>query len=335
MSNFSPSPSSTVQRPDISLALAEHDLDRMRLGMIASEVLPIQEVAEFAANYGKLEAVELAQDHDIKRAAGAGYKRIDYKITQDSYETEEYGAEVVLDQRFMASFQYLAGGNMETFRMIAAQIAQEVLLLNYEKRVAALVQSATVFTANTSSVGTEWSNASSSTPSADVAAVKQLMRAKFGALGNQELVAIMSSKVRDNLRLADDITAKLQNVRIVDQLSISDADIAAALGVGRIIVGDSMRPTHAQGASASAFTDVWDDEFVTIAKLGNPMAEGKVTRPGLGRTFHWRVDGSLPLGLVESYFNDEVRAEVVRIRHQTDEKIEIVNAGHLLDNITA
>ena len=332
MPNFSPTPSGTIQRPDISMALTEHEFGKLAKSMIASEVLPIVEVGEASGNYGLLKAVEMAQDHDIKRAAGGAYKNIDYKITQANYETEEYGPTVTLDKRFMASQAYILGGGEDKFRMIAAQMAQEVLLLSYEKRVAAKVFDATVFSSNTTAVSTEWSTASSATPSTDVKAAIVSMRAKFGSIERSDLVAIMSSKVRDNLRVVTDITDKIINVRETSQSDITDGDIAKALGVSRLIVGSAMRPSHAQGASASAFVDVWDDEYCMIAKLGGPLNS---TSPGLGRTFHWGKDGSIPLGLVETYFSDAVRSEIVRIRHQTDEIIEIVNAGWLLSNITA
>lgn len=336
MSNFSPSPSSTVQRPDISMLLSEHDYARLVNSMIAYDVLPIQEVAEFSGNYGRLKAVEAAQDADrtLKRAAGGTYQSFDFKIDQDNYETEEYGNKVNLDSRFMNSYKYLAGGDMDTFRVIAAGIGQELLMLAQEKRTADAVFNATTFTSNTTAVGTEWSSASTATPTTDVKDAKDEIRQVFGGVDDSEFAVILSSKVRDNLRVCDDVTDKLVNVRPTNQLDITDADIARALGVGRIIVANAMKPTHAQGASAAAFDWVWDDEYAMVAKLSTP-GPGGVVRGGLGRTFHWSEDGSIPMGLVETYFSDDTRCEIVRIRHQTDELIEIVPAGHLLSNITA
>ena len=87
---FAPSLSSTVQRPDISMALMEYELDKAGSGNIGHQVLPIQEVEQFTGNYGKFEAVEMAQDADsLKRAIGGSYKAFDYKITSANFETEE------------------------------------------------------------------------------------------------------------------------------------------------------------------------------------------------------------------------------------------------------
>lgn len=337
MSNFSPSPSGTVQRPDISMALNEHEQGMILPGMIGPQILPIQNVPEFAGNYGKFQAVQLAQDAGagmLKRAAGGTYKGFDYTVTQANYETEEYGIKMVLDQRFMASYKYLAGGDMDKFRMIAAGLAQDMLLLDFERRIASAVFNATTFASNTTGVSVEWSTAATAVPTTDVKNAKESLRAVFGAVPEQDFVAIMSDKVRDNLRVCADIVNKVQYVRPTNQMDISDGDIARALGVGRLIVGGVMKPTHAQGAAASAFEDVWDDEYCMIAKL-SPGGMAGIRRPGLGVTFHWAEDGSVPMGLAESYFDNDVRAEVMRMRHQTDEVIEIVNAGWLLSNITA
>jgi hypothetical protein len=57
--------------------------------------------------------------------------------------------------------------------------------------------------------------------------------------------------------------------------------------------------------------------------------------PCIGRTFHWSEDGSQVGGAVEEYYSDEVRADIIRVRHDTDEVIMYPQAGHLLSNITS
>jgi hypothetical protein len=59
-----------------------------------------------------------------------------------------------------------------------------------------------------------------------------------------------------------------------------------------------------------------------------------VRRPTIARTFHWTGDGSEIDGRVETYRDEPVRSEIVRVRHQTAEKVMHVQAGHLLSNIT-
>jgi hypothetical protein len=56
--------------------------------------------------------------------------------------------------------------------------------------------------------------------------------------------------------------------------------------------------------------------------------------PCLGRTIHWGEDGSQIGGLFESYYSDERRSNIVRCRHDVDEKIIYAEAADLLSNIT-
>jgi hypothetical protein len=56
--------------------------------------------------------------------------------------------------------------------------------------------------------------------------------------------------------------------------------------------------------------------------------------PGVGRTFHWSGDGSSIGGTVETYRDETVRGDVVRVRHQVQEKRLYTEAAFLLGNIT-
>jgi hypothetical protein len=50
--------------------------------------------------------------------------------------------------------------------------------------------------------------------------------------------------------------------------------------------------------------------------------------------FHWSEDGSSPGGTVESYRDEIVRGNIIRVRHDVDEVVLYAQAGHLLSNIT-
>jgi hypothetical protein len=52
--------------------------------------------------------------------------------------------------------------------------------------------------------------------------------------------------------------------------------------------------------------------------------------PCIGRTFHWAGDGSGIDGTIESYRDETVRGDVIRVRHDVDEIVLYKQAGHLL-----
>ena len=49
---------------------------------------------------------------------------------------------------------------------------------------------------------------------------------------------------------------------------------------------------------------------------------------------HHLLDGSSIGGTVESYRDENVRANIIRVRHDVDELVLYPQAGHLLSNIT-
>jgi hypothetical protein len=59
-----------------------------------------------------------------------------------------------------------------------------------------------------------------------------------------------------------------------------------------------------------------------------------IREPCLGRTFHWGEDGSQIGGLMESYREEQKRSDIIRCRHDVDEKVLYTQMGHLLSNIT-
>jgi hypothetical protein len=59
-----------------------------------------------------------------------------------------------------------------------------------------------------------------------------------------------------------------------------------------------------------------------------------MAEPCIGRMFHWSEDGSSPGGTVESYRDEIVRGNIIRVRHDVDEVVLYPQAGHLVSNIT-
>jgi len=53
-----------------------------------------------------------------------------------------------------------------------------------------------------------------------------------------------------------------------------------------------------------------------------------------GRTFHWGGDGSSIDGTFETYYDENIRGEKVRMRMETQEKLVYQEAVELLSNIT-
>ena len=106
--------------------------------------------------------------------------------------------------------------------------------------------------------------------------------------------------------------------------------LSAVFDLPNIIVAGTSKNGAKEGQAASP-TQIWSGEYAMVCKI----ASGPDMRdPCIGRTFHWSQDGSSIGGTVESYRDETVRGDVIRVRHQVAEVVLYPEAGHLLSNVT-
>lgn len=323
-----PSPSSSLAtlRPDLG-SLMEFDLDRQFQGFIAYQVLPILQVALSASTFGRIKTEHLGKLSDVTRGPKGDYNRIDWAFGEDSYATREYGLEGVVSDRNAKLYANYFDAEMVTAKKVLFNI-----LAKAEQRVAAAVFNATTFTGSalTTAVTNEWDDTVNATPITDVLAGSQKVRDNCGRYPN---AAVMNRKVFRNLRECEQIIERIKASGAGDKVKPSDINaqmIAACFDLERVIVADSSYDATNEG-QATSFSSIWSDEYCMLCVINDSP---DVETPCLGRTFHWGEDGSEPGGLVEGYGEDAVRAQVIRVRHDVQEKIIYPECGHLLSNIT-
>ena len=107
--------------------------------------------------------------------------------------------------------------------------------------------------------------------------------------------------------------------------------LAQVFDLDFIIVAGSSKNSAKEGQSATP-AQIWSNEYAMLCKIATG---GDMREPCIGRTFHWADDGSSIGGTVESYRDEKVRGDVIRVRHDVDEIVLYPEAGHLLSNITA
>lgn len=321
----SPTASLATLRPDLAGSMEEFDLAMSRQGFIGLQVAPVLEVAQQAGTFGKIPVEQLLVDAETGRAPGAGYGRGGTKFTPATYATQEHGREEEVDYREAKMY-----ANYIDAEMVATQRARDIILRNHEKRIADLIFNATTWTSFTTGVTTEWSNATNATPRANVKAAKQAVRSQCGLEAN---ALIICQTVFENLLDSAEILDRLKYAGFTDPRPgrINAEAIAQALGIDRVIVANAIRNSAKEGQSAS-LGQVWDDEYAMVCRIAETADHRE---PCLARTFHWGEDGSEIGGTVESYYEEKIRADVIRCRHDTDELVMYVEAGHLLSNITA
>lgn len=320
-----PTPSSSLAtlRPDLGDSLQEFDLIMDRDGYIGNMVLPVIETQTAADKFGRIPIEQLLRNAETKRASSGRYSRGTWTFTDDSFATVEHGFEQPVDDRDERLY-----GNYFDAELISAQIAQHQVLIEYEKRVADLLFNATNFTPTT--VTNEWDDAANATPIDDVEAAAQAIYAASGLWPNS---LIISTTVFRNLRQCTQIIDRISSSGAGDKSTtrlITRAQLAQCFDLQNIFVGGGTKNTANEGQAAS-LSGVWSNEYAMVAKVATSR---NIKEPCVGRTFHWGRDGSLMGAAMETYRDEAARADIVRARMETDEKLLYVESAELLDNIT-
>jgi hypothetical protein len=321
-----PSTSLSTLRPELG-TLMEFDLAQNQRGLIGYQVLPILQVKLAAGNYGRIPSKELGKLNDVRRTKNGGYNRGSMRFTEGSYSTREYGFEMPVDRNNAAMYaQYFDA------EVAASEFALNNLLLKAELRVASRIFSTSIFTGSalTTAVSVPWSNLGGSTPVADVRAASQKVRDNCGQYANAMIInRKVMRQLQDNEEIIDRITSSGAG-NPAKSSDITPAMLAQVFDIQKVLVADSCYDT-ANEDKDTVFGDIWSPSYCMVGIIGSDG--GGIEKICLGRTLHWAADGSKPGGLVESYYEEKVRGDVIRVRHQTQEKIVYKQAGHLLTGL--
>jgi len=259
---------------------------------------------------------------DLKREARGAYNRGDWEFETMTLRCEEYGWEEPVDDVERAMYSdYFSADEM------AMRRATDILLRSQENTIEAAVFNATTFASYTGGVSTEWSTAATCTPKADVKAAIQTVR---GNTGMNPTDIVFSLKVFENVMISAEIKAYLQytNPHLLTGFEAQRQMLSAYFGLNVIVAG----PVYdsAKEGQAASVTDIWDDEYAMVFV----KSTGDLRSPGLGRTFIWSADSPENVN-VESYREEQTRADIIRVRHHYVAKILKPEFGYLMSNITA
>jgi hypothetical protein len=285
------------------------------------------DVMSQAGNFGKIPIEQLLQQRDTKRAPGSGYARGNWTFEPATYATEEHGAEEPVDDRESKMYaDYFQAEQISTMRAFSA------VLRNAEQRVADAVFNTTTWTGAslTTAITHEWDDATNCVPLTDVEAAVQKIYDNSGLWAN---ALVINRKVFRNLRNSAQVIDRIESNGAGNAAKASDITaqmLAAAFDLDYIIVAGTSKNGAKEGQAASP-SQIWSGEYAMICRVST---SADMRDPCIGRTFHWAQDGSSIGGTVESYRDERVRGDVIRVRHDVDELVLYPQAGHLLSNIT-
>jgi len=294
-------------------------------GFIGHMVAPVFESAEQAGTYGLIPLKQLLKEPEIGRNSRGEYNRTNFTFEDTTFATKEHGIEIPVDDRQARIYR-----EFFDFEVVAAGSALDIVMRASEKRIADMIFNATTFTSQKTTITHEWDDFTNAVPIDDVNAAVTTIWNRTGIWAN---ALIINRHVFRNLRQCDQITDKIASSGAgssVEPGKITVAQLASCFDLPKIIVAGSARDSANEGQAAS-ISSVWSGEYAMVARLAET---NNIEEPCLARTIHWGEDGSSIGGSFETYYEDRVRGNVLRVRHETQEKLQYTEMGQLLDNIT-
>lgn len=307
--------------------MLEFDLESDKAGFIATQVFPVIDVGAQAGNFGKIPIEQLLQQRDTRRASGSGYARGKFTFSPATYATEEHGAEEPIDDREAKMYrEYFDAEQVSTARAFSS------VLRNAEQRVADAVFNSTIWTgaALTTAAASVWTGAAS-VPLTDVEAAVNKVYDGSGLWPN---AMIINRKVFRALRNVTQVIERITASGAGSPAKASDVTtqmLAQAFDLDYVIVAGSSRNSAKEGQAATP-VQIWSNTFAMVCRIAT---SSDMREPCIGRTFHWSEDGSAIGGTVETYRDETIRGDVVRVRHETAEVRLYTEAGHLINTVAA
>ncbi len=279
------SPTTAINRFDLSMSYGEFNLLNNRKGFIGLRVLPAIGVAKQSSTFAKVtvESV-LGPIEDTRRAPKGTYKRGDFEWTTDSYATEDHGVEEVLDDRILAMY-----GSEILAEQIHAQRAINRVLLAFENAVAAAVFNTSTWTGSTltTACGTVWDTIASATPIVNIDAAIEKCKASSGAKPN---TLILTDYALRKLKRTDEISDLLKYSGRDDPKNFGVlSGLRELLDLENILVADGFKNASNEGQDAS-FSRLWNTTRAMVCHVNTGIVH--LSYSTVWRKFHipqiWR-----------------------------------------------
>jgi len=315
--SFNPASSYTTGRLDLGVPLNEYVLTPDE--MIGFAALPGLSLPKESAVIPIITREHMLRLSDGKRSRGGDYNRVTAEFDELSYRCEEYGHEQLVgddDRSFYAS-------DFDADFQASTGLAS-MLMRGHEKRVADLLFNTSTWTGSDlyTDVSTVWSTVSS-----DIIGDVNAAKLKVSQLTGMACNALILSETAFNYLKSN---TAISNSVIYTRYP-SDAqwrsNIAELLGLDYILIGKSRYNSASEGIAAST-SALWSASYAMVARIANPGAT--LTEPCLGRTIIWEPDSGSGPYVVESYRDDKKRGDVIRVRHNVDEKVFDPYFAHLM-----
>lgn len=309
-------------RVDLGVALQEYNLGKVRY--IGDQVFPIINVPKKDGTFSLITRESALRARSLRRSPGASYAEDTFEAEDKAYSCEEYGLVQPVDD----TQRELYAGDFDA-EMVAADIARNALMRDYELRVSTLAFDAT--TSNSNSMYTDYSSSAPwTTSTSDVMAQMNVARAAIRAkTGMDPDTLIMSQTNLERLSNNDDMIARIVYSQAAGFTTMA-GQIGNILGFPKVYVSNAVYNSAIEGQSWSG-TNIWSNLYALICVTPGSASPAEAC---LGRSFLWTGDSPSSL-VVESYRDEDKRSTKIRVRHYMDELVYDWSYGYLLKVATS
>jgi hypothetical protein len=259
-----------------------------------------------------------------KRAPKAPPRRVEWKVSSESYFAENYALANEIAKEDLA--------NADTALMVrqrGAEFTTEMLLRDYEQRVATMFTTFSNFNAYTSlsAAGEKWSAVGSADIRSQVTSAHARIRQQTGMRANTLIVDFDSYQ---NMAMNSRLLANFAYTEVAGRLN--DQQLRSVLQVDRIVVGQAIKNTAGLKAGTSVFSssNVWGSNAVLCYLAPATTLKAMTFAAG----FRWTPAG-VP-GPFQVYRYDDPdpgkKVEVLEVGYYQDERVVAADLGYLIAN---
>ena len=310
-----PTSGTTIQRPDLA-SLAVEFMEDQGL-FVGLKVAPLFRVAAQSADYPTYPKEAAVNIPDTKRTAEGHYNRIQWRFETDSYSCVENGIEEPVDDVEVKLYaRYFDAEALAAKRVGAA------ILRVQEKRILDAIQAETA----DKTITHEWDDATNAVPLSDINTGKNTV---IGLTGVEPNTLVIANTTFQDLGVCDEIIGRIKytypGVRAGE---LTKELLAEYFGLDQVVVSIAQYNSAKEGQTAS-LSYMWSEEYAALLCVESGQ---DLSVPSYMRTFLWTEDSPENV-VMESYYDDTVRGNVIRGRQYTDEETIWSGAIYMYENV--
>lgn len=297
----------TPEDVHIDAPLANVLLNYRPTGFIADQIFPVVSVAKQSDLVPGIKIDDRFRTEEDIRAPGTEPRMLSFNVTSQQYFAINHALGTFLTAEEMAN----ADAAWNT-RQVRAQLVMDILLLNYEVRVANQVTSGS----NVGSywtTGSSWSDGLNSEPLTNALDDLEVAEQLRGYRPNK---VVMGRTAWYYFRNSDQVLSRLFPHGGGQGAIVSKQAAASLLEVDELLVGGAYRNTAAEGATL-ALSRIWHDQVLYYFTPGRPSKEV----PAFGYAFRWNVPGMPNLSVRTFPFDGKKGRQDIHVGFYQDEKI--------------